>query len=112
MCETAREVRRRGGAQGRTPSALPSRLLMVGCQPVDAETPGRPMSDEVSAAVDVAVREILRHVEELLADAGEQTEAGPAKRTASEIPPEADFLGIGNGTSSRSGRVAESEASA
>jgi len=41
---------------------LPDKLLMVGCQPVDAETPGIPMSPEVTAACDVAVREILRHL--------------------------------------------------
>ncbi len=48
---------------------LPERTLMVGCQPVDAETPGIPMSPEVTAACDVAVREILRHLDELLAQA-------------------------------------------
>jgi len=46
---------------------LPDDTLMVGCQPVDAETPGIPMSPEVTAAVDVAVREILRHLGELTA---------------------------------------------
>jgi hydrogenase maturation protease len=45
---------------------LPEDTLMVGCQPVDAETPGIPMSPEVTAACDVAVREILRHLEELI----------------------------------------------
>ena len=44
---------------------LPDNTLMVGCQPVDAETPGIPMSPEVTAACDVAVREILRHLNEL-----------------------------------------------
>ena len=44
---------------------LPDKLLMVGCQPVDAETPGIPMSPEVTAACDVAVREIVRHLNEL-----------------------------------------------
>jgi hydrogenase maturation protease len=44
---------------------LPDKLLMVGCQPVDAETPYLPMSPEVTAACDVAVREILRHLTEL-----------------------------------------------
>ena len=48
---------------------LPSNLIMVGCQPVDAETPGLPMSPEVEAACDVAVREILRHVAELTGQA-------------------------------------------
>ena len=45
---------------------LPDHTFMVGCQPVDAETPGIPMSPEVTAACDVAVREILRHLEELI----------------------------------------------
>ena len=44
---------------------LPDNTIMVGCQPVDAETPGIPMSAEVAAACDVAVREILRHLEQL-----------------------------------------------
>ena len=44
---------------------LPENTLMVGCQPVDAETPGIPMSPEVTAACDVAVREVLRHLGEL-----------------------------------------------
>ena len=46
---------------------LPERLLMVGCQPVDADALGTEMSEPVRLAVDVAVSEILRHVEELLA---------------------------------------------
>ncbi len=46
---------------------LPSNLLMVGCQPVDPEAIGQGLSPPVAAAVDVAVREILRHVDELLA---------------------------------------------
>lgn len=44
---------------------LPENTLMVGCQPVDAETPGIPMSPEVTAACDVAVREVLRHLGEI-----------------------------------------------
>jgi len=46
---------------------LPENTLMVGCQPVDAETPGIPMSPEVTAACDVAVREVVRHLNELTA---------------------------------------------
>lgn len=46
---------------------LPDRLLMVGCQPVDADALGTEMSEPVQMAVDVAVNEILRHVDELLA---------------------------------------------
>ncbi len=45
---------------------LPDDTVMIGCQPVDAETPGIPMSPEVAAACDVAVREILRHLDELM----------------------------------------------
>lgn len=45
---------------------LPERLLMVGCQPVDADALGTEMSEPVQMAVDVAVGEILRHVDELL----------------------------------------------
>jgi hydrogenase maturation protease len=52
---------------------LPDKLLMVGCQPVDAETPGIPMSPEVTAAVDVAVQEVLRHLDELLAAAQKES---------------------------------------
>ena len=52
---------------------LPEKLLMVGCQPVDAETPGIPMSPEVTAACDIAVREILRHLDELVGGSGQET---------------------------------------
>jgi hydrogenase maturation protease len=48
---------------------LPDDTVMVGCQPVDAETPGVPMSPEVTAACDVAVREVLRRLDELAARA-------------------------------------------
>ena len=48
---------------------LPDNTVMIGCQPVDAETPGIPMSPEVTAACDVAVREVLRHLDQLTAQA-------------------------------------------
>jgi len=48
---------------------LPDDTVMVGCQPVDAETPGIPMSAEVTAACDVAVTEVLRHLDHLAAQA-------------------------------------------
>ncbi len=51
---------------------LPDDTLMVGCQPVDAETPGLPMSPEVTAAVEVAVKEVVRHVGELIDGADEK----------------------------------------
>jgi hydrogenase maturation protease len=54
---------------------LPDNTIMVGCQPVDAETPGIPMSPEVTAACDVAVREILRYLDDLTAPDGNQKEA-------------------------------------
>lgn len=46
---------------------LPTRLLMVGCQPLDVEAIGTEMSEPVTAAVEIAVAEILRHVAELRA---------------------------------------------
>ena len=55
---------------------LPSKLLMVGCQPEDAETPGKEMSAPVTAAVEVAIKEVMRHVDELLAEAAAETPAG------------------------------------
>ena len=51
---------------------LPDHTFMVGCQPVDAETPGIAMSPEVTAACDVAVREILRHLDELMGTTGNE----------------------------------------
>ena len=55
---------------------LPDDTLMVGCQPVDAETPGIPMSPEVTAAVEVAVKEVVRHLGELMAPADEKVGPG------------------------------------
>jgi len=49
---------------------LPDDTLMVGCQPVDAETPGIPMSPEVTAAVEVAVAEVVRHLDKLMVSDG------------------------------------------
>jgi hydrogenase maturation protease len=50
---------------------LPPKVMMVGCQPVDADMPGEGMSEPVTAAVDVAVREVVRYVEQLLAEAAQ-----------------------------------------
>lgn len=58
---------------------LPDRLMMVGCQPEDPETPGREMSEPVTRAIDVAIREILRHIDELRSE----------EETASASPPPA-----------------------
>ncbi len=44
---------------------LPDRVLIIGCQPVDAHGIGTEMSPPVAAAVDVAVSEALRQVDEL-----------------------------------------------
>jgi hydrogenase maturation protease len=52
---------------------LPERVLMVGCQPEDAEAVGQTISPAVTAAIDVAVHEILRHVNELLGAPPDQT---------------------------------------
>lgn len=48
-------------------NVLPTKLLMVGCQPLDVEAIGTDMSEPVLAAVEIAIAEILRHVAELLA---------------------------------------------
>jgi hydrogenase maturation protease len=48
---------------------LPSKLLMVGCQPLDPDSIGTGMSAPVQEAVDLAVIEIVRHLNELLATA-------------------------------------------
>lgn len=44
---------------------LPDKLIMIGCQPVDPETPGGPMSAPVAAAIDLAIEEVLRNVREM-----------------------------------------------
>jgi hydrogenase maturation protease len=76
---------------------LPPNLLMVGCQPVDAETPRQGMSEEVTKAVDVAIREIVEHLEKMLPDAaGEDPEPSATDEEPSEPRPHRDFLGIGN----------------
>ena len=46
-------------------NVLPDKLMMIGCQPEDAETPGKEMSAPVTAAVEIAIREVLRYVGEL-----------------------------------------------
>jgi Ni,Fe-hydrogenase maturation factor len=48
---------------------LPSQLLMVGCQPLDPNAVSETMSAPVAAAVDIAVAEIVRHLDELLTEA-------------------------------------------
>ncbi len=44
---------------------LPPHVLEVGCQPEDAQAVGEGLSVPVTAAVEVAVTEILRHVDEI-----------------------------------------------
>lgn len=46
---------------------LPPNVLMVGCQPQDPESIGTGMSAPVEAAVGIAVKEIVRHIDELVA---------------------------------------------
>ena len=46
---------------------LPPRVVMVGCQPTDADAVGTGMSEVVTAAVEVAVTEILRQVDAMRA---------------------------------------------
>jgi hydrogenase maturation protease len=62
---------------------LPTKLMMIGCQPLDPETPGAEMSAPVTAAIDVAIREILRTIEDLRAqpapEAGDAAPAGTPK---------------------------------
>lgn len=47
---------------------LPKRFLMVGCQPVDAESVAQGLSPTVEAAVGVAIEEVERVVAELVAE--------------------------------------------
>jgi hydrogenase maturation protease len=55
---------------------LPEKLMMIGCQPEDPETPGAAMSVPVAAAIDIAIDMILHHVDELrAADAATATVA-------------------------------------
>jgi hydrogenase maturation protease len=44
---------------------LPPRVLMLGCQPEDADAIGTELSAPVAAAVERAVAEVIRHVTEL-----------------------------------------------
>jgi hydrogenase maturation protease len=48
---------------------LPSKLLMVGCQPLDPHGPSTEMTPPVKAAVDTAVNEVLSCIAQLLAEA-------------------------------------------
>lgn len=48
---------------------LPPEVLLVGCQPVDAEALGVELSAEVTAAVEVAIAEVESQVKRLCADA-------------------------------------------
>lgn len=46
---------------------LPDKVLMVGCQPVDVESPAIGLSPTVEAAIDPAIVEVERCIRELLA---------------------------------------------
>ena len=50
----------------RAVGVLPERTIIVGCQPQETETLGVGLSDEIAAAVDVAVGEIERCLAELV----------------------------------------------
>ena len=50
--------------------ALPEQVLLVGCQPVDAEALGMELSPEVAAAVEVAITEVEAQLERLCAPVG------------------------------------------
>jgi len=63
---------------------LPPNVLLIGCQPVDAEGLGMELSPEVTAAVDVAVAEVERQLERLRREevnAVGEVGAGPAAGT-------------------------------
>ncbi len=49
---------------------LPSKLLLVGCQPLDPHGPSMEMTPPVKAAVDTAVSEVLTYVARLQSEAG------------------------------------------
>jgi len=55
----------------RAVGVLPARTIIIGCQPVEIETLGIGLTNEVDAAVDVAVDEILRCLDELLGSVGD-----------------------------------------
>lgn len=46
----------------RAMGVLPAHTLVVGCQPVDTDTPHRGMSEQVTRAIEPAVREVQRIV--------------------------------------------------
>ncbi len=65
---------------------LPDRTLIVGCQPVEVETLGIGLTDEVSKAVNVATDMILEEIEgfrTLLIDEGTSAAAGGEVKAAS-----------------------------
>ncbi len=72
-------------AMAKALGVLPSDVLMVGCQPADAETFARGLSEPVARAVEVAVEQILLRVEELCdkPPGRDHTTAGGAKRVGS-----------------------------
>lgn len=57
----------RAFVMARALGVLPEHRLLVGCQIGDPEAVGEEMTPEVAAAVEVAVAEIVRHVNELSA---------------------------------------------
>lgn len=67
---------------------LPARLIVVGCQPVDAETPRQGLSEPVRRAVPVAVAEVWRQLRRLAA--GDQSPAAAATGSPARAPAAAD----------------------
>ncbi len=59
----------RAFVMARALGVLPENRMLVGCQIGDPEAVGEEMTPEVAAAVEVAVAEIVRHVNELTASA-------------------------------------------
>lgn len=58
-------------------NVLPGRLILIGCQPQDPERYGKGLAPAVETAVGIAVKEIVRLIDELLAapDGGVPTAA-------------------------------------
>lgn len=60
---------------------LPRNLLMVGCQPLDPDAYGTQMSAEVTAGVEVAIREVIAHIDKLRTAEAEEVAALAAAGT-------------------------------
>ncbi len=65
---------------------LPSQVLMVGCQPVDPDSIGTGMSEPVTAAVGVAVDEIVAHIASLRRAWGTTPKLNESSELKAEVP--------------------------